>query len=170
MAQWKLLLRCATAVNCVFVFFTSDHEILKTIRAKYGLATTHTILTTLGDDQTIGSDIGCSFTATVSASSLGPAMKQHRLKFVVNAFHGYAHNRLCQLAFHPLYILGLGLEDLETCEHIFSSSNGVTILVWHGSYYHWLLFVDLHSNQWNDDKYAALCKYYTFQCVLSFLT
>ncbi|KAG1830507.1 hypothetical protein DFJ58DRAFT_658103, partial [Suillus subalutaceus] len=42
--------------------------------------------------------------------------------FVVNSFHGHAHNRCCQLQYHTLYQEGLGIKDkdLETCEHVFS--------------------------------------------------
>jgi hypothetical protein len=125
-------------------------------RAKYGLATIAKLIKTFGDDQTVGSDIGCSFTATVLNSSLGPEASQHRFRLAVNAFHGHAHNRTCQLQFHPLYLTRLGLEDLEVCERIFSSSNSVSRLIRHASYFHWLQFIDLHFDQWDIDRYAEL--------------
>ncbi|KAI6126083.1 hypothetical protein EDD16DRAFT_1690754 [Pisolithus croceorrhizus] len=39
---------------------------------------------------------------------------------------GHAHHHLCQLSHLTLYVEGLGLEDLETCEHTFSKSNALT--------------------------------------------
>ncbi|KAI6110291.1 hypothetical protein EDD16DRAFT_1694427 [Pisolithus croceorrhizus] len=44
---------------------------------------------------------------------------------LVGAFHGHAHHCLCQLSHLTLYVEGLGLEDLETCEHTFSKSNAL---------------------------------------------
>jgi hypothetical protein len=117
------------------------------------------VLKTFGDHQVIGSDIGCSFASTVKSSSLGPEALARHLKIVVNAFHGHAHNRACQLKYLVSYILGLGIEDLETCERIFSSSNSVARLIRHVSYFHWLQFLDLHFEQWDQDKYAELGKY-----------
>jgi hypothetical protein len=38
---------------------------------------------------------------------------------MVGAFHGHAHNCLCQLDWHPAYIEGLGNTEGEGCEHIF---------------------------------------------------
>jgi hypothetical protein len=74
------------------------------------------MLDVFGADQVVGSDIACSFRATVSNSSLGPKAAKNNLRLVVNAFHGHAHNRLCQLKNHLIYSTGIGLEDLETCE------------------------------------------------------
>jgi hypothetical protein len=143
-------IRCSgeLCVNGLILFSCANNI----IRAKYGLATTHAIMTVFRDNQTIGSDIGCSFMATVSSSSLGPAAKKQNLKFVVNAFHGYMHNRECQLAFHPLYTPRLGLEDLETCERIFSASNAVASTIWYASYFHWIQSIDLHFDQWDRNK------------------
>ncbi|KAI6101299.1 hypothetical protein F5141DRAFT_1190235 [Pisolithus sp. B1] len=43
--------------------------------------------------------------------------------------YGHAHHHLCQLPHLTLYVEGLGLEDLETCEHTFSKSNALTSTV-----------------------------------------
>ncbi|KAJ7703810.1 hypothetical protein B0H14DRAFT_2647720 [Mycena olivaceomarginata] len=51
--------------------------------------------------------------------------KAMNLKILVGTFHGHAHNRSCQLKHLATYVLGLGLEDLETCERFFSKSNGL---------------------------------------------
>ncbi|KAI0038722.1 hypothetical protein FA95DRAFT_1613160 [Auriscalpium vulgare] len=127
--------------------------------AKYALASLDWIMKIYGDDQAVGYDIGCSMTSTVKSTSLGPEASSRRLQLVVNAFHGYAHNRGCQLLFHVLYQLGMGIEDLETCERIFSSLNGVARTVRHASYFHWLQFLDLHLRRWDEDRYAELSKF-----------
>ncbi|KAJ7017031.1 hypothetical protein C8F04DRAFT_1201162 [Mycena alexandri] len=70
-----------------------------------------------------GYDIGCHFEATIRNSRLSERAQENALKMLVGAFHGHAHNRLCQLSFLATYIEGLGLEDLEGCERFFSKSN-----------------------------------------------
>jgi Kyakuja-Dileera-Zisupton transposase len=81
------------------------------------------------------------------------------LQLVVDAFHGHAHNRLCQLVNHPLFCKGFGLEDLATCERIFSGTNPATWLIRHASYFHWLQFLDLQLDQWDKDRYLDLSKF-----------
>ncbi|KAI0310830.1 hypothetical protein OF83DRAFT_1226273, partial [Amylostereum chailletii] len=93
--------------------------------AKYPLALLELILDIFGDDVRLGYDIGCSFTATIKKSSLARKALLCRLRMVVPAFHGYAHNHLCQLLFHPLMLLRFGIEDLELCERIFAAFNGL---------------------------------------------
>ncbi|KAF8481388.1 hypothetical protein JB92DRAFT_3085880 [Gautieria morchelliformis] len=95
--------------------------------AKYGLATLEKILKVFQEDQCVGSDIACSFMAT--------------------------------LKWHPMYLPGVGLEDLETCERLFSASNAVARLIRHASYFHYLQFIDLHFQQWDDDKYLELTNF-----------
>ena len=92
-----------------------------TFSAKYPLAVVDHLLDVLGDDLGIGFDIGCSFKSTLSNSPLlkDRASKQNLL-LLLNAFHGYAHNRQCQMSNHPLYVKGCGLEDFEIMEKIFS--------------------------------------------------
>ena len=126
-------------------------------RAKYPLATTNRIMDKLGDDQAVGHDIACSFTATIGNSSIGGKARTTRLDLAVNAFHGHAHNRLCQLRYHPLFRKVLGLEDLETCERIFSGSNPLARTIRFSSHFHWLQFIDLHFDQWNRDRYLETC-------------
>jgi hypothetical protein len=106
----------------------------------------------------VGYDIACSHKSTVAASSISGKAKDHGLMLAVNAFHGYAHNLLCQLRNHPLYLPGIGLEDLETCERVFSVSNAVARVTRYGSYFHWRQFINLHYSQWDQDKYFELSK------------
>ncbi|KAH7918582.1 hypothetical protein BV22DRAFT_1024367 [Leucogyrophana mollusca] len=127
--------------------------------AKYALATINKLLDVYGYDGAMAYDIGCSFSTTASNSSISEKVRGLRHRFIVNAFHGHTHNRLCQLHFLPLYLLGLGIEDFETCERIFSASNAVARLIRHTSYFHYLQFLDLHFLQWDQDRYADLSRF-----------
>lgn len=82
-------------------------------------------LDVLEDRLLFGSDIGCSIQKTIASSSLGPAFAAKQCRCCLNAMHGYTHNWACQKANHPNVVEGLGLEDLETLERIFSASNAV---------------------------------------------
>ncbi|KAI9060960.1 hypothetical protein FKP32DRAFT_1678555 [Trametes sanguinea] len=92
-------------------------------QAKYALATVAKSQNTLGAKLMIAYDIGCDFSETVMNSSLGPQALALGTRFCVNAFHGYSHSYNCQVVFHPNVIVGMGLEDPEVLEHIFSGSN-----------------------------------------------
>ncbi|KAI0039816.1 hypothetical protein FA95DRAFT_1503682 [Auriscalpium vulgare] len=127
--------------------------------AKYALASLDAIMKTYGADQGVGYDIGCSMDSTVRSTSLSERAAAQRLQLLVNAFHGYAHNRACQLKFHPLYRFGIGIEDLETCERIFSWLNIVARNIRHASLYHWRLFLHICLKQWDEDRYANLSKF-----------
>ncbi|KAI0818788.1 hypothetical protein BC629DRAFT_1588119 [Irpex lacteus] len=129
--------------------------------AKYPLAITNHTLDVHDDmDITIGYDIGCAFTGTANRSALlGPRVQSRRLSFVVNAFHGYAHNRLCQTMHHITYKPGCGIEDLETMERIFSASNNVARTIRYASQFHWKQALDLHFRQWDEEKYYELSRF-----------
>ncbi|KIJ65324.1 hypothetical protein HYDPIDRAFT_89358 [Hydnomerulius pinastri MD-312] len=114
------------------------------------------VLEICGKDQAISHDIRCSSKITITDSLIGTRAKELNLDVVVNAFHGFTHNCLCQLENHPLYKHGYGNEDLETCEQIFSSSNSTASLICHASHFHWKQFLDLHFDQWDIDKYLEL--------------
>jgi hypothetical protein len=107
----------------------------------------------------LGYDIACSFTTTLMNSSLGGKARELSLHMVVPAFYGHAHNWLHQLGFHILMSECFGLEDLETCEHVFSGSNAVAQLTWHATAFHRCQFIDLYFRQWDEDKYATLGKF-----------
>lgn len=110
----------------------------------------------LGDRVLIGYDIGCTFRKTIDTSSLGAQFKAHRFRCCVNAFHGYAHNYTCQVENHPNGIVGMGLEDLETLERVFSSSNQMASVTRYASAYRRRLFIDMFFKQWDADKYQNL--------------
>lgn len=84
----------------------------------------------------VGYDIGCGFSTTLWNSPLGPKALLRNFCCLVGAFHGHAHNRLCQLRFLASYILGMGLEDLEGCERVFSKSNAMAGSVRYSSVFH----------------------------------
>ncbi|KAJ7720635.1 hypothetical protein B0H16DRAFT_1666433 [Mycena metata] len=91
--------------------------------AKYSLVLIDEFLNTYGKNQGGQYNIACHFEATIRNSKLSDRAMENALKMLVGAFHGHAHNRLCQLSFLATYIEGLGLEDLEGCERFFSKSN-----------------------------------------------
>jgi len=125
-------------------------------RAKYPLAITARALRTLGPRLLQGYDIGCVFQKTIASSSLGVEFAESQSRCCVNAFHGYSHNFVCQTKNHPNTIEGIGLEDLETMERIFSSSNQVAGLTRYSSAYHRRVFIDMFFQQWDSDKYQNL--------------
>ncbi|KAL0063569.1 hypothetical protein AAF712_009486 [Marasmius tenuissimus] len=91
---------------------------------KYPLAVVKALLERYGHDIGLGYDIMCAFYKTLLRSpQLGQCVVACRLRGVVPAFHGHAHNRKCQVSWHPMYTEGVGLEDFEECERTFSESN-----------------------------------------------
>ena len=138
-------------------------------RAKYPLAATDFLLCIYGHDQALGFDVGCSYDATVKNSPLlGPDAKVKGLQIIDNAFHGWVHNQLCQLKYHPVYHTSIGLEDLETLKCFFSSSNTIACMIWHVMRFHWHQAVDLHFWQWNEEKYQdlSMCYILLFVCCI----
>ncbi|KAJ7433959.1 hypothetical protein B0H11DRAFT_1758215 [Mycena galericulata] len=104
--------------------------------AKYGLAIFDALMDAFGADSGLGYDIGCGSETTIKNSPLGPKASLLRFKMLVGAFHGHAHNRKCQLRFLATYVKGLGLEDLEGCERLFSRSNALSKSVRYASVFH----------------------------------
>ncbi|KAJ7586827.1 hypothetical protein C8J56DRAFT_1004574 [Mycena floridula] len=83
-----------------------------------------------------GYDIGCSFDITLHQSRLGPKAREELYTSLIGLFHGYSHNRLCQLLRLVLYLEGMGLEDFEVCERYFSGSNALATAIRHASIFH----------------------------------
>lgn len=105
-------------------------------RAKYPLAIVDALLDAFGPDVGFGYDIGCGFGKTVKKSPLRTKADGMNFKSLVGAFHGHAHNRLCQLVFLANYVPGMGLEDLEGCERFFSKSNALARSTRYASVFH----------------------------------
>jgi hypothetical protein len=57
---------------------------------------------------------------------------------------------------HPNFVDGMGLEDLETLERVFSASNHVVPFTRYASAYNWQVFIDMHFRTWDNDKYQNL--------------
>ncbi|KAH7905910.1 hypothetical protein BJ138DRAFT_1226137 [Hygrophoropsis aurantiaca] len=128
--------------------------------SKYPLAVVSKLISTFGKGLGGGYDIGCKFKTTLNNSSLGPLVRQHQHTCLVPAFHGHAHRRLCQLFHLAVYISGLGLEDLETCERTFSKSNTLAPSVRYASTFHRQQAISLYFEH-NDDfeVYANLTNF-----------
>ncbi|KAJ3765148.1 hypothetical protein FB446DRAFT_655642 [Lentinula raphanica] len=127
--------------------------------AKYPLAIVAKALEVYHTNWLMGYDIGCSFGCTIAHSSLGPEFKAKQCRTSVNAFHGYSHNAKCQQVNHPNNIAGMGLEDLETLERIFSASNQLASVTRYMSAYRRWIFIDLFFQQWDRDKYQSLATF-----------
>ncbi|KZV93713.1 hypothetical protein EXIGLDRAFT_673831 [Exidia glandulosa HHB12029] len=128
--------------------------------AKYPLGTYARVMEAGLTPLTAASDIGCALQGTLMRSPmLGALAKAKGLQVRMNSFHGYGHNRLCQVTEHPLYIEGFGLEDLEICERFFSASNHVAGQVRHASHFHYSQFIDMFMQTWDEEKYAALSSF-----------
>ncbi|KAG1764331.1 hypothetical protein EDD22DRAFT_979071 [Suillus occidentalis] len=126
---------------------------------KYPLAIMDHLMAVYGQNGSCAYDIGCAFSKTLSTSSLGPRADALALRMMVGAFHGHAHNRKCQLDWHPMYISGTGHTEGEGCEHIFSSSNELARSTRHASPFHRHQSIEEHFNFWDADKYAALSNF-----------
>ncbi|KDR71991.1 hypothetical protein GALMADRAFT_74411 [Galerina marginata CBS 339.88] len=122
---------------------------------KYPLAIVHRLIETFGSDICLGYDIMCAFIKTLSRSVLGPKKIAFRLHGVVPSFHGHAHNRGCQLYWHPMYTEGVGLEDFEECERTFGKSNELAAVTRLASPYHRIQHIDEHFMFHDQDKHAA---------------
>ncbi|KAI6146179.1 hypothetical protein BKA82DRAFT_4330387 [Pisolithus tinctorius] len=104
--------------------------------AKYPIAVVSRLMKVFGADLRGGYDIGCQFSTTLAKSVIGKDVEQNRHTCLVPAFHGHAHRQLCQLSHLMVYTEGLGLEDLKTCERMFSKSNALASSLRYASAFH----------------------------------
>lgn len=136
--------------------------LFSTYSQKYPLSIVNAILTAFPDDsQALAYDIGCRFHTTAKSSPLGAVIDRTQSRFAVPAWHGWTHNQLCHLDFHPLYIDEWGKSDLETTERFFSQSNACAGVTRYASKYHRHQYLDLHFKQHDENLLAALG---TFKC------
>ncbi|KAG2029540.1 hypothetical protein BDR03DRAFT_1044137 [Suillus americanus] len=98
--------------------------------AKYPLAIVAKLLDAFGGGLGGGYDIGCQFRTTLDNSSLGPLV------------HSLCHT-----------CLGLGIEDLETCERTFSKSNALASALWYTSVFHHQQAIDSYFE--HNDEFEA---------------
>jgi hypothetical protein len=121
-------------------------------RAKYPLAIVNAIEEAYPDvPKMVGYDIWCSFHKTLKKAGIMVNGDGTTL-----AMHGYCHNRMCQIEYHPLYKKGLGIADMEQCERSYSGSNEVAVLTRHASTFHRHQFIDMHVKQANKEKLENL--------------
>jgi hypothetical protein len=145
------------AVNCLCTYSRMlNYGIHDVCRAKYPLALLNHLMSVFGEKGGCAYDIGCAFSKTLGNSSLGPRAAALNLRLMVGAFHGHAHNRRCQLDWHPMYINGTGHTEGEGCEHVFSASNELARSTRHASAFHRHQTIEEHFAFWDADKYAAL--------------
>ena len=131
---------------------------LTVYRAKYLLAVVSRLLDAFGKGLGGGYDIGCKFKATLSRSSLAKSAWLLAHTSLVGSFHRHAHGRLCQLDHLATYVEGLGLEDLEGCEHAFLKLNALVSTVHYSGIFHQRQAISNyfeHNNEY--DVYANLC-------------
>ena len=121
---------------------------------KYPLAVTKKLMDVYGDDIALGYDIACSFMKTVGRSSLSLQAREKRLTGIVPSFHGHSHNRLCQVFWHPTYVKGIGKEDLEGCERVFSASNALASTTRLATPFHRVQDIEEHFLVWDEDKHV----------------
>ncbi|KAF7320496.1 hypothetical protein HMN09_00133100 [Mycena chlorophos] len=78
---------------------------------KYGFAIVNHLARTLRKSVLFGYDIGCTFGRAVRRHPvLGPLTRKQRISFLVGAFHGAGHSRICQCLNLPRYRDGSGTE------------------------------------------------------------
>jgi hypothetical protein len=111
---------------------------------------------TFGERTLCGYDVGCNLDKIIKSSSLGKRFKELNCRCCVNAFHGFSHNYACQCENHPNIIVGMGLEDLETLEKVFSASNHVAPVTRYASEFRRRVFIEMFCKQWDADKYQNL--------------
>ncbi|KAG1899504.1 uncharacterized protein F5891DRAFT_953753 [Suillus fuscotomentosus] len=121
---------------------------------KYPLARIEKLLAIYGENSGCAYDIGCTFSKTLTNSSLGMRARELDLHLMVGVFHGHAHNCKCQLDWHPMYIPGTGHTEGEGCKHVFSSLNELACSTRHTSPFHWT--IKEHFSFWDADKYTTL--------------
>ncbi|KAH9850690.1 hypothetical protein C2E23DRAFT_734479 [Lenzites betulinus] len=126
--------------------------------ARYPLATIAKALDVFDKRTMCGYDVGCSFLTTIRRSSLSQRFEDAGSRMCVNAFHGYSHEYSCQVQHHPNCIEGMGLEDLETMERIFSASNQLAPVIRYASAYRRRVLIDAFYQQWDEEKYINLGK------------
>lgn len=122
---------------------------------KYPLAVVNWLFDDFGANICLAYDIMCAFIKTLAKSSLGNKTIAFRLSGVVPAFHGHAHNRGCQVHWHPLYVPGVGLEDFEECERTFFRSNELASVTRLATPFHRQQHIDEFLQFHDQDKHAG---------------
>ncbi|KAG1871673.1 hypothetical protein F4604DRAFT_1881102 [Suillus subluteus] len=124
---------------------------------KYLIASLNKLMEVFGKNILYGYNIKCVLEKILLRSLLAHHIKELNLQGVVPAFHGHAHNHLCQVQHHSKYKVGTGKEDFETCEHVFSESNALAAETLNATEFHHHQALNEHFCFADMDKYANLC-------------
>ncbi|KAJ7716706.1 hypothetical protein B0H16DRAFT_1338682 [Mycena metata] len=127
--------------------------------SKYALSVCNELIKAFPAGLGNGYDIGCGSSSTIWNSPLGAKALLAKFRLLVGAFHGHAHNRLCQLLYLATYVFGLGLEDLEGCERFFSRSNALATSVQYASIFHRKQTLAFFKHFEAHETYANLSKF-----------
>jgi hypothetical protein len=123
------------------------------------------MLNTFGKDLSGRFDVSCHIEITLKNSTLGPLAAALNYKSLVDAFHGHAHNRLCQLSHLATYTKGLGIEDLGVCERAFSKSNDLGGVIQYMSIFHCMQAITQYFDDTDHmETYQNLSKWISTIC------
>ncbi|KAI6143412.1 hypothetical protein BKA82DRAFT_4331277 [Pisolithus tinctorius] len=111
---WIFLAVCQHGISLLIADMVQSGEL-----TKYPIAIVSRLMKVFRADLRGGYNIGCQFSTTLAKT-----------------FHGHAHQQLCQLSHLTVYTKGLGLEDLKTCERMFSKSNALASSLCYASAFH----------------------------------
>ncbi|KAH7904048.1 hypothetical protein BJ138DRAFT_1019678, partial [Hygrophoropsis aurantiaca] len=123
---------------------------------KYPLASINKLMEVFGPDILYGYDIECALDKLLRKCSFASAVKENRLQGCVPGFHGFGHNRYCQIYHHSKYKVGSGKEDFESCERVFAETNALAPETQNATEFHRHQAYDEHFAFMDMDKYAAL--------------
>ncbi|KAI0629625.1 hypothetical protein C8Q77DRAFT_1065128, partial [Trametes polyzona] len=126
---------------------------------KYALAHVDRLMEIYGYNIKIAYDVACAFFKILLRSSLGPRVASLKVSGVVPAFHGHSHNRACQVDWHPLYQDGVGKEDFEGCECLFSESNLLAPGTRLSTVFHRHQAIEQFMGFWSEQKHADSGKF-----------
>ena len=129
------------------------------MKGSFYLAIVAKMLEVFGEDLALGYDIGCRIKTTIAnCPLLGPITLAKNHCCLVGAFHGHAHNCLCQTRYLATYVKGLGLKDLEGCERFFSKSNALVSSTRYASVFHRHQAISEYARYTDKfDTYQNLC-------------
>ncbi|KAF8339940.1 uncharacterized protein EI90DRAFT_3012844 [Cantharellus anzutake] len=114
--------------------------------AKYPVAAANKLISTFGHNILFAYDVGCTFSVMLARSAIGDVAHQANFLCCTGSFHGVAHSLK----------EGAGIEDGESNEQAFSSSNGVAAVTRHASVHYRHFRIHLHFEKWDQDKYERL--------------
>ncbi|KAG1883668.1 hypothetical protein F4604DRAFT_1878921 [Suillus subluteus] len=126
---------------------------------KYPITSLKKLMDVFGKNILYGYDIKCAQEKILLCSSLVNQVKELNLQGVVPAFHGHAHNCLCQVQHHSKYKVGAGKEDFKMCERVFSESNALASETRNATEFHHHQALDEHFRFADMDKYANLSNF-----------